>query len=231
MKKIIKKTTFACTIPAIFISGSVIADSSYVTGNVQFHDGDIHGSEITSTLEAGHTFDNSLGGLTLLTEFDDIQLGELTGETNSAPYVTLGMEQSINVNSHFWVAVGYHHLVANGDTVQYRPLVKVGYNFDNGWSISNRTRVHIDATSVENDADVRMDNRISYAVADTQLTLSYNNVYLIAGDTKDGSSRDNTMDHELRATWTRKGVQPYFEFRNQADNQNNALVFGASYGF
>jgi hypothetical protein len=45
------------------------------------------------------------------------------------------------------------------------------------------------------------------------------------------SDADNTMDHELRATWTRQGVQPYFEYRNQADNENNAFVFGASYGF
>ncbi len=52
--------------------------------------------------------------------------------------------------------------------------------------------------------------------------LSYNNVYMIDAE---------VMDHELRATWTRNGVQPYFEFRNQGDNTNNAFVFGASYGF
>jgi hypothetical protein len=55
------------------------------------------------------------------------------------------------------------------------------------------------------------------------------------------------MEHELRATWTRDGVQPYIEYRNQEDgandwsntgtpaagagHSNNVLVVGASYGF
>ena len=212
-----KKALIAGSI-ALIASSSAFANSSYVTGNLQFHSDDIHGSDLTSTLEAGHTFDNSLGGLTLYTEIDAIQLGEIS-RIDSA-YWTLGGEQSFNINDNFWVAAGYQHLLHQGESFQYRPLVKIGYNFDNGIQISNRTRAHIDAIG-DADTDYRMDNRIAYAPND-ELALSYNNVYMIEGE---------SMDHELRATWTRKGVQPYFEYRNQADNANNALVFGASYGF
>ncbi|MGF1759621.1 porin [Photobacterium sagamiensis] len=201
---------------ALLMAQSAVA-SSYVTGNVQFHDSDLHGSNVTSTLEAGHTFGS---GTTLLVEFDGIQIGELKAEQNSPAYVTMGVEQSLNISDNLWVAAGYHHLSANGETVQHRPLVKIGYNFDNGLSISNRTRFHLDA--VDDNNDTRMDNAIGYQVQSLPLNLKYNNVYMIDGE---------VMDHELRATWTRSGVQPYFELRNQADNENNAFVFGASYGF
>ncbi|MGD8112491.1 oligogalacturonate-specific porin KdgM family protein [Vibrio sp. TRT 21S02] len=216
---------------SLVFASSAFAGSSYVTGNVQFHDdGRIHGSKATSTLEAGHTFDNQFGGLTVYTEFDGIQLGDLTGAEASGPYVTLGGEQSFNITENFWVAAGYHHLINEGDSIQYRPLVKIGYNFDNGIALSNRTRAHIDATDADAKTDYRMDNRIGYTLNDDVL-LSYNNVYMIEAE---------TMDHELRATWTRQGVQPYFEFRSQAHGAkdemgdslvNNAFVFGASYGF
>ncbi|GEA62034.1 oligogalacturonate-specific porin KdgM family protein [Vibrio comitans] len=237
MKKVIGLSALA-----LAVSSPAFA-SSYVTGNVQFHDdGRIHGSKSTSTLEAGHTFENSLGGLTLYTEFDGIQLGELVGQSaaetgglptdgNNTPAITVGGEQSFNITDGLWVAAGYQHLISAGESIQYRPLIKIGYNFDNGLSISNRTRAHIDATDADADTDYRMDNRIAYDFADMDLALSYNNVYMIEGE---------TMDHEIRATWTRNGVQPYFEFRSQAnglDNAqgdsmtNNAFVFGASYGF
>lgn len=224
-----KKTLLAFTLPAVVMSGAAMADSSYVTGNGQLHSDDIHGSNATSTLEAGHTFDNTYGGFTAYAEIDGIQLGTITSQ-NSA-YLTLGGEQSFNISDKLWVAAGYQHVTHEGKSFQYRPLVKIGYNFDNGIALSNRTRAHIDATDANNDMDLRMDNRIGYDVTDMDLTLSYNNVYVIAGDTEAGASRDNAMDHELRATWTRTGVQPYFEYRNQADNNNNAFVFGASYGF
>lgn len=216
MKKII-----ALSALSLAFASSAFAGSSYVTGNVQFHS-DFDPSA-TSTLEAGHTFDT---GTTLLTEFDGIALGgydvDMPEGKGNTPYVTLGVEQMYNINDNLWVAAGYHHLMNNGDTVQYRPLVKIGYNFDNGLSISNRTRYHAMEDSNADD-QTRFDNRIGYAVNE-EVTLSYNNVYVM-------SDADNTMDHELRATWTRQGVQPYFEFRNQADNENNAFVFGASYGF
>ncbi|MCG7499543.1 oligogalacturonate-specific porin KdgM family protein [Vibrio sp. Of7-15] len=230
-----KKTLLTLTLPAALISGTAMADSSYVTGNAQLHSDGIHGSNATSTLEAGHTFDNTYGGFTAYAEIDGIQLGTIqTGDDSPGQVgagLTVGGEQSFNLSDKLWVAAGYQHLMSLGKTVQYRPLVKIGYNFDNGIALSNRTRAHIDATDTNNDMDLRMDNRIGYDVTDMDLTLSYNNVYVIAGDTEAGASRDNTMDHELRATWTRSGVQPYFEYRNQSDNNNNAFVFGASYGF
>jgi hypothetical protein len=237
MKKII-----ALSALSLAFASSAFAGSSSVTGNIQLHDdGRIHGSKMTSTLEAGHTFDNSLGGLTVYTEFDGIQLGDLegltaeesgttatTGQANA--FITVGGEQSFNITDKLWVAAGYQHLYSAGDSIQYRPLVKIGYNFDNGISISNRTRAHIDATSNDDKTDYRMDNRIGYTVNE-DLSVSYNNVYMIESE---------AMDHELRATWTRQGVQPYFEFRSQANGvdfangdskTNNAFVFGASYGF
>lgn len=229
MKKVI-----ALSALSLAFASSAFAGSSYVTGNVQFHSDDLHGSDATSTLEAGHTFDNSLGGFTVYTEFDGIQLGDLavdrttdadgnstSGGSSASPAITMGGEQSFSINDNLWVAAGYQHVIVEGESIQYRPLVKIGYNFDNGLQLSNRTRAHIDATDADNKTDYRMDNRIGYAVNE-DVALSYNNVYLIEAE---------SMDHELRATWTRKGVQPYFEYRNQADNENNAFVFGASYGF
>ncbi|MFZ3509948.1 oligogalacturonate-specific porin KdgM family protein [Vibrio harveyi] len=229
------KNVLALSALSLVFASSAFAGSSYVTGNIQFHDdGRIHGSDMTSTLEAGHTFENQFGGLTVYTEFDGIQLGKLETENggagNTTPAITVGGEQSFNITDHLWVAAGYQHLFSAGESIQYRPLVKIGYNFDNGISLSNRTRAHIDATSADAKTDYRMDNRIGY-VMNEDVTLSYNNVYMIEAE---------TMDHELRATWTRKGVQPYFEFRSQAHGAenaagdslvNNAFVFGASYGF
>ncbi|EJG1899008.1 oligogalacturonate-specific porin KdgM family protein [Vibrio parahaemolyticus] len=229
------KNIFALSALSLAFASSAFAGSSYVTGNVQFHDdGRIHGSDVTSTLEAGHTFDNQFGGFTVYTEFDGIQLGKLETENggagNTTPAITVGGEQSFNITDHLWVAAGYQHLFSAGENVQYRPLIKIGYNFDNGISLSNRTRAHIDATDAGADTDYRMDNRIGY-VMNEDVTLSYNNVYMIEAE---------TMDHEFRATWTRKGVQPYFELRSQAHGAenasgdslvNNAFVFGASYGF
>ncbi|WP_394252571.1 oligogalacturonate-specific porin KdgM family protein [Vibrio profundi] len=231
MKKII-----ALSALSLAFASSAFAGSSYVTGNLQLHsDSDkMHGSDVTSTLEAGHTFDNSLGGFTVYTEFDGIQLGniaEVDGVSKQdSVYTTVGGEQSFSINDNLWVAAGYQHVIYQGDTLQYRPLVKIGYNFDNGLQLSNRTRAHMHEES-GNDTDFRFDTRIAYALND-DVALSYNNVYVMAGDTdSSGASKDSSMDHELRATWTRQGVQPYFEFRNQGDNTNNAFVFGASYGF
>ncbi|TFH90756.1 oligogalacturonate-specific porin KdgM family protein [Vibrio ouci] len=229
------KKLFTLSALSLAFASTAFAGSSYVTGNVQFHDdGRIHGSSATSTLEAGHTFDNQFGGLTVYTEFDGIQLGKLETENggagNTTPAITVGGEQSFNITDNLWVAAGYQHLFSAGENIQYRPLVKIGYNFDNGISLSNRTRAHIDATDADAKTDYRMDNRIGY-VMDENVTFSYNNVYMIEAE---------TMDHELRATWTRQGVQPYFEFRSQAHGAetatgdslvNNAFVFGASYGF
>ncbi|HIP75738.1 MAG TPA: porin [Psychromonas hadalis] len=242
-----KLTTVAIAITAALASTAAFASSSYVTGNVQQHDReDFNGSGTTSTLEAGHTFDSNT---TLLVEFDGIQLGATdygnNGDDSSAPaFITLGVEQMFNINEKLWVAVGYHHLLHDGDTYQYRPLVKIGYNFDNGISISNRTRGQIMKDDWKNEAgikdkdntndQVRFDNRIAYAFSSMPVAISYNNIYYI----NDADNKDNSMEHELRTTWTRDGVQPYVEYRNQEDaakhhagHNNNVLVLGASYGF
>ncbi len=101
--------------------------------------------------------------------------------------------------------------------------MKIGYNFDNGVAISNRTRWHLDQTNAAGaEDDVRTDNAISYQMQSQPVQLKYNNVYM--WDAK-------VMDHEVRATWTKAGVQPNVEWRNQADDANNALVLGASLGF
>lgn len=216
---------FALGAVALLMAQGAMA-SSYVTGNVQFHsDG---AADATSTLEAGHTFTNSLGGLTLLTEFDGIQIGEVN--TQDSTYVTLGAEQAMNITDSLWVAAGYHHLIQEGETIQYRPLVKVGYNMDN-ISLYHRSRYHIDATDAAGAGDsLRTDTSIAYQLNET-VNLKYNFIYNFNDDANNGDSRKDSKDHELRATWTRSGVQPYFEYRNQANNSNNAFVFGASYGF
>jgi len=219
------KKVFALTALAAVFSTGAFAGSSYVTGNVQFHS-ENKAPNATSTLEAGHTFDT---GTTILTEFDGISIGSYPGDfeegKGTTPWITLGVEQSYSFNDNLWVAVGYHHLLNNGQTVQNRPLVKIGYNFDNGIAISNRTRYH---NKKDADNELRFDNRIGYVV-NADVALAYNNVYV----NKDNA--DNTMDHEMRATWTREGVQPYFELRSQGHggkgDVNNAFVFGASYGF
>jgi len=219
------------------------AGTTYVTGNVQLHDrNDFNGSDVTSTIEAGHTFTT---GTTILMEIDGIQLGDTTdsskGQFSSPAYTTLGVEQSYSFNENLWVAAGYHHLLHNGETAQYRPLVKIGYNFDNGISISNRTRMQIQANDAINDAgddatndQVRFDNNIAYQFQDMPVNVKYNNVYYV----NDGIDNDNSMEHEFRATWTRSGVQPYLEYRNQESSaktnpghNNNVLVVGASYAF
>ncbi|MDF5302067.1 porin, partial [Vibrio parahaemolyticus] len=99
------KNIFALSALSLAFASSAFAGSSYVTGNVQFHDdGRIHGSDVTSTLEAGHTFDNQFGGFTVYTEFDGIQLGKLETENggagNTTPAITVGGEQSFNITDH-----------------------------------------------------------------------------------------------------------------------------------
>ena len=237
------------TTPLVFAQSDTelpveLSGTSYITGNIQLHDRkDFNGSGVTSTLEAGHTFTT---GTTILVEFDGIQLGSTDygtdGASSASPtFTTLGLEQSFSINENLWVAAGYHHLLHDGETIQYRPLVKIGYNFDNGISISNRTRMQIQANDNINDAgddltndQVRLDNNIAYQLKDMPLNVKYNNIYYV----NDGIDNDNSMEHELRATWTRKGVQPYIEYRNQESSaktnpghNNNVLVVGASYAF
>jgi hypothetical protein len=251
-----KKTTLAIVCSSLLATPFAFANTdtevpqeatgtTYFTGNLQMHDRkDFNGSDTTSTIEAGHTFTT---GTTILMEIDGIQLGSTDygvdgADSSASAYTTLGIEQAFNINENLWVAAGYHHLLHDGEAIQYRPLVKIGYNFDNGISISNRTRMQIradnsyDATTNEDitNDQVRLDNNIAYSFSDTPLTVKYNNVYYF----NDSSENDNSMEHEFRATWTRDGVQPYVEYRNQEDSSkynsghsNNVLVMGASYAF
>ncbi|PKG38211.1 oligogalacturonate-specific porin KdgM family protein [Psychromonas sp. Urea-02u-13] len=250
-----KKLTLAAACSSLLLSPIAFANTdtevpqepagtTYVTGNIQMHDRkDFNGSDITSTLEAGHTFTT---GTTILMEIDGVQLGSTDygtdgADSSASAYTTLGVEQSFNINENLWVAAGYHHLLHDGEVFQYRPLVKIGYNFDNGLSISNRTRMQIAGDGAKSDAgsdydkdQLRFDNRIAYAFSDAPVAVSYNNVYYI----NDAANSRNTMEHELRATWSRNGVQPYVEYRNQEDgakdgygHNNNVLVVGASYAF
>ena len=201
------------------------AGDSYITGNVQHHSNpEFSGSRVTSTIEVGHTFATTdRGGLTVLAEIDGIKLGNNAASNDAGPFLTLGFEQAYNINERLWVAAGYQHLLQDGDSIQARPLVKIGYHFDNGVSISNRTRLHLDQTdNVGADDDVRTDNAISYQLPAYPVQVKYNNVYMWDAE---------VMDHEFRATWTRNGVQPYAEWRNQGDRANNAMVVGATVSF
>ncbi len=223
-----KKLSLAIACSSLILSPLAFANTdaegtTYVTGNLQYQTSDMHGTNGTSTVEAGHTFTT---GTTVFIELDGIQLGTLQNTTENSPAaMTLGLEQSYSINSSLWIAAGYQHVTVNGEALEYRPLVKIGYDFDNGISISNRTRMHIDA--IDDNDDTRMDNAIAYSLPNTPLNVQYNNVYMF--DTE-------AMDHELRATWTRSGVQPYAEYRGQGTNiddskVNHAFVIGASYAF
>ncbi|WP_257264318.1 porin [Endozoicomonas sp. ONNA2] len=216
------------TILAVAISTAStlsFAGDSYITGNVQHHsEPTVSGSRVTSTIEAGHTFATTeRGGLTVLAEIDGIKLGDNAATNAAGPYLTLGFEQAYNINEKLWVAAGYQHVLQDGDSISARPLVKIGYHFGNGVSISNRTRLQLDQTDLPTaDDDVRTDNAIGYQLPAYPVQVKYNNVYM--WDTE-------KMDHEFRATWTRNGVQPYAEWRNQSDRANNAMVFGATVSF
>ncbi|WP_028863096.1 porin [Psychromonas aquimarina] len=221
------------------LAAPAAASTSYFNGNVQFHDSNLHGSKSTSTVEVGHNFDS---GTRVLMEIDSIPIGSVESSA-PLPVVTLGLEQKLDISSNFWASVGYHNLVQAGETIQYRPLIKLGYNFDNGISLYHRTRAHIyadvDGQLQSADSDFRFDNAVSYKFTDADFLLSYKNIYVAKGS-EDAFRNDkvNTMDHEVRVTWTRSGAQPFIEWRNQANGLenadgssavNNALVIGFGY--
>ncbi|SEF65104.1 porin [Vibrio hangzhouensis] len=228
------------TVVAAATTGPALAANSYVNANVQFHDTYLLGSKSTSTVEAGHNFDT---GTRLLMEIDGIPIGQIQGNASPLPVVTLGVEQNLNLESRFWASVGYHNLVQAGETVQYRPLVKLGYNFEIGVSLYHRTRAHIFADRDDqlqgSDTDFRFDNQIAYQFQDSDISVWYKNIYVLKGDQDFyGNNKVNTMDHEVRMTWTRDGVQPFIEWRNQANGLknpdgssavNNAIVIGFGY--
>ncbi len=225
MKKVLALTALAT------MANSAFADSSYITGNLQFHDSETSGVKNSSTIEVGHKFDTNTS---IYMEVDAIPLSNPVLEDGVLPYITFGIEQAYDITDKLWVAAGYQHVISDWKTLQYRPLLKIGYDFENNVSLSSRVRFGIQEDRNLDD-QVRFDNTIAYEFKDYPIRLAYNNIFVMSG----GES-DNTMDHEFRATWTRKGIQPYVEFRSQAhsfegdygnDALNKAYVIGASLSF
>jgi len=237
MKKI------ALTLLCASIAAPAFAAGSYVTGNVK---GNTE-RDTEYTLEAGHTFST---GTTLLVEV----AGSLHDGVRSVTDTTFGIEQMAYTNGGLWTAVGYHNLSLdgsvsdsfdeNGDVVetstsgQHRPLVKSGYNFDNGVFVSNRTRFHYDINASDW-AQIRYDNAVGYNM-ENGIQLKLNVVYnqdITSGDTRDSY---NTEWRVTKNDFMGTGIAPYFELRDEdmgenlagKDNDRNlAFTFGASYGF
>ncbi len=224
---------FALTLLCASIAAPVFAGGSYVTGNVK---GNTE-RDTEYTLEAGHTFS---AGTTLLVEV----AGTLHDGVRSVTDTTFGIEQMVYTNGGLWTAIGYHDLSLDGsvegDSGQRRPLVKIGYNFDNGLFVSNRTRFHYSTT--ESDwKEIRYDNAIGFNM-DNGIQLKLNVIYNQRGfaDTaKFGENGDrDSYNTEWRVTkndFMGTGIAPYFELRDEDmgkdEDRNLAFTFGASYGF
>ncbi|MGV2987507.1 porin [Vibrio sp. E150_011] len=231
------------------------ASSSYIEGNVQFNSTYLYDSKVTAKMEAGHTFDTDT---TIRFKVEDIPLGATPhsdhhhshhdvyyGHSARAPLTTLGIEQKFVLSDNFWLGAGYEHLMQLGETMQYRPLFKVGYDFDEGVSLSHRTRIEVyakhDKWGYKPDMDYRFDNKIAYQFKTHPIKIHYNNVYHMGGAYYPWYPyTDNSMDHEFRLTLTKYAFQPYFEYKNQGNFRhayyrsgvtNNAIVVGAKYNF
>ncbi len=228
----------------MIFASNAFASNSYITGNVKFNS-DIdarlgsesgsmveagYGSDVVATIEAGHAFDNSFGDLTVYIELDGLQLG--TVDYIDTPYTMLGIEQSFSTGENFWVAAGYQNVIHQGDSIESRMLVRLGYDFDSGVSLSHRTRIDLDSSDYKR-FRTRFDNSIAYSPTNFNAAFSYNNIYYLMDE------GTNSIKHEVRATWTRNGVQPYLEFGYQDDLvsthgfavDNYTTVIGASYAF
>ncbi len=210
--------------------------NSYITGN--FKANTERNNEYT--LEVGHTFST---GTTVLVEV----AGDFQNEVRTVTDTTFGIEQMVYARGGFWSAVGYHDLSLDGSTTpdgqgtgQRRPLFKLGYNFENGLFISNRTRFHYD-TSKNDWKEVRYDNAIGYNLGDSwqfKLNTIYNQRDF-ADTGKFGQDGDrSSFNTEWRVTYfdvAGTGIAPYFELRDEdmgADaSRNLAFTFGASYAF
>jgi hypothetical protein len=149
------------------------------------------------------------------------------------------------MSKNFWLGAGYEHLMQLGETVQYRPLFKIGYDFDEGLSLSHRTRVEAyakhDRWGYKPDIDYRFDSKVEYQLKTHPIKLHYNNVYHMSGAYHPYYPyTDNAMDHEFRLTLTKFAFQPYFEYKNQGTfrtpyyprgTANSAIVVGGTYHF
>ncbi|MGF1773531.1 porin [Vibrio wakamikoensis] len=230
------------------------AASSYIEGNLQFNSTYLYESKTTAKMEAGHTFDTDT---TVRFKIEDIPIGQTPhshhhhhdnvyyGHSARAPLTTLGIEQKFQMSKNFWLGAGYEHLMQLGETMQYRPLFKIGYDFDEGVSLSHRTRVEAyaqhDRFGYKPDIDYRFDNKIAYQLKSHPIKLHYNNVIHMGGAYYPYYNyRDNAMDHEFRLTLTKYAFQPYFEYKSQGHfrtpyyprgTANSAFVVGGSYHF
>ncbi|WP_394150741.1 porin [Vibrio maritimus] len=238
----------------LFASLSASAASSYIEGNIQFNSTYLYDSKTTAKMEAGHTFDTDT---TVRFIVEDIPIGKTPyshhnhhdnvyyGHSARAPLTTLGVEQKFQMSKNFWLGAGYEHLMQLGETVQYRPLFKIGYDFDEGLSLSHRTRVGAyakhDRWGYKPDIDYRFDSKVEYQLKTHPIKLHYNNVYHMSGAYHPYYPyTDNAMDHEFRLTLTKFAFQPYFEYKNQGTfrtpyyprgTANSAIVVGGTYHF
>lgn len=216
--------------------------SSYITGNLQ------HNTEraTQSTVEVGHTFSSNT---TILAEVAN----KLENGVRSVSDTTLGIEQSFNITENFWVAAGYHNLSLDGstsnETGQHRPLVKIGYDFDNGISLSNRTRAHYSLAGNAGEdhlKEIRYDTNIAYTF-DNDIQIKANwirNQRDFVDTAKHGLDSNKSSDNfEFRITQNNafnSGIAPYFEIRDEdtgsatngvSNKRNVGIVLGASYAF
>jgi hypothetical protein len=76
-------------------------------------------------------------------------------------------------------------------------------------SCGNKREIKADDADIKANTNnqLRFDNNIAYRLSDSPMTLKYNHVYYI----NDAEKKDNSMQHEFGARWTRDGVQPYIE--------------------
>ncbi|MET4696750.1 oligogalacturonate-specific porin KdgM family protein [Endozoicomonas lisbonensis] len=231
-----QKKLLATAILGMAVVSSASA-SSYITGNLR------HNTERSTeyTFELGHTFET---GTTVLVEV----AGDQTGGVRSVTDTTLGIEQMLYNNDNLWLAVGYHSLSLDGSSGdrkgtggQNRPLIKVGYNFDNGLFVSHRARAHYSTNSDVGHVQNRYDTAVGFNASDYQFKL--NTIYVDQLKRNSVGRKDDAFNTEWRVTRFNiadTGIDPFFEVRHEdggkdAAGKNNddnfGFVFGASYAF
>ena len=232
------KTKLLASAMACFTAGAAVAGTTGMHANLQTHSN----KDSRYTLEFNHTFDtNTVIYLEITGKFRD-------GQMNSDDS-TQGIEQRLftSADNKFWLQAGFNHVTVNGQHIetqqsttsdkvfygnsQYRPLLKAGYNFDNGAYLSGRYRYHYDAE--EGHIEDRYDLMAGWNFE--SFSLRYNSVIHDRN-----TDVDSTVDHEFRvyknfANWSGR---PYVDYRNQAllvggkeDKRNHALVVGLLYTF
>lgn len=204
---------FSAIAAAVALSVAAMGANADITG---WAGAKINSNDI-GTIEAGIDFDNALK---LYVELDGLDYGD--GDVSNS--TTLGVETGADhISQNLTYALGYSALITNVDgghgvedesLITHRPYVKLGYNFNNGFTYNHRTRVEFGDTA----DDIRMDNSVAYEMYSMPFALSYNNVYTFEAD---------QFDHEFRVTYTDFAVKPFVEYQHNAD----AFVAGFMYNF